>query len=58
MDVISSDGFRPDFLTVNPVTAKNVRCLSGNRLWIYFSADCYYFRIGILHGKALFLKIF
>lgn len=45
-------------LTVNPVAAKNVCCLSDNRLWFYFSADCYDFRIGILHGKALFLKIF
>ena len=46
------------FCTVNPVEAKNVCCLSDNRLWFYFSANCYDFRIGILHGKALFLKIF
>ena len=44
-------------MQMNLVTAKDVCCLSDNRLRFHFFADSHYFCIGLFHGQGLFLKI-
>ena len=44
-------------IQMNLVTAKDVCCLSNNRLRFHFSVDGYYFCIGLFYGQGLSLKI-